>query len=70
MDSDDFFSYCYILQFHKHAFPFFSSLNWQAGSAVHVHWKGAAEIILESCSQYMDLNGSVQPIDQDVVGIS
>ena len=42
------------------------ALRGKAGSAVHVHWKGAAEIILESCSQYMDLNGSVQPIDQDV----
>ncbi|KAK8936710.1 Calcium-transporting ATPase 8, plasma membrane-type [Platanthera zijinensis] len=31
-----------------------------AGSEVHVHWKGAAEMVLVSCSSWMDLNGQVQ----------
>lgn len=46
----------------------FLSLTWQTGSKVHVHWKGAAEIILTSCAQYIDMSGSVQPIDEDMVG--
>ncbi|KAK8937866.1 Calcium-transporting ATPase 9, plasma membrane-type [Platanthera guangdongensis] len=33
-----------------------------AGSEVHVHWKGAAEIVLASCSSWMDLNGQVQEL--------
>ncbi|KAG6425756.1 hypothetical protein SASPL_109960 [Salvia splendens] len=37
-----------------------------AGSQVHVHWKGAAEIILTSCSQYIDVNNSLQSIDNDM----
>ncbi|KAL3632815.1 Calcium-transporting ATPase 9, plasma membrane-type [Castilleja foliolosa] len=34
------------------------------GSKVHVHWKGAAEIILASCSQYIDVDGSLQSIEE------
>ncbi|KAL8507867.1 hypothetical protein ACS0TY_018422 [Phlomoides rotata] len=34
------------------------ALRGKAGSDVHVHWKGAAEIILESCSQNINLNDS------------
>lgn len=33
-----------------------------------MHWKGAAEIILASCSKYIDVNGSLQSIDNDMVG--
>lgn len=39
----------------------------QRNSQVHVHWKGAAEIILGSCSGYLDANGVVQPISNDKV---
>ncbi|GFQ05646.1 calcium-transporting ATPase 9 plasma membrane-type [Phtheirospermum japonicum] len=34
------------------------------GSKVHVHWKGAAEIILAACSQYIDIDGSLQSIEE------
>ncbi|RIA04867.1 hypothetical protein BRARA_K00865 [Brassica rapa] len=38
-------------------------LNWaiKPDSTVHVHWKGAAEIVLGSCTHYMDENES--PVD-------
>ncbi|XP_057770087.1 calcium-transporting ATPase 9, plasma membrane-type-like isoform X2 [Salvia miltiorrhiza] len=42
------------------------AVRGRTGSKVHVHWKGAAEIILASCSQYNDISGSVQPIDNDM----
>lgn len=38
----------------------------QSNSQVHVHWKGAAEIILGSCTGYLDANGGVQPINDKV----
>ncbi|KAL3825024.1 hypothetical protein ACJIZ3_021053 [Penstemon smallii] len=41
------------------------AVRGRTGSKVHVHWKGAAEIILASCSQYIDVNGSLQSIDED-----
>ncbi|KAJ6828950.1 calcium-transporting ATPase 8, plasma membrane-type-like [Iris pallida] len=31
-----------------------------ANSEVHVHWKGAAEIVLASCTNWLDADGSVQ----------
>lgn len=34
-------------------------------SKVHIHWKGAAEILLASCTRYIDSNGVLQPIDED-----
>ncbi|GFP96032.1 calcium-transporting ATPase 10 plasma membrane-type [Phtheirospermum japonicum] len=33
-------------------------------SKVHVHWKGSAEIILASCFQYIDVDSSLQSIDE------
>ncbi|KAL3500799.1 hypothetical protein ACH5RR_039892 [Cinchona calisaya] len=55
-----------------HAFPF-NSEKKQVGvavklpnSEVHVHWKGAAEIVLASCASYMDENDGVQPIEEKV----
>lgn len=33
---------------------------------MHVHWKGAAEIVLASCSSWLDANGLVQTIDNEV----
>ncbi|KAK9705442.1 hypothetical protein RND81_07G057400 [Saponaria officinalis] len=32
---------------------------------VNVHWKGAAEMILESCSHYYDASGNQKPINSD-----
>ncbi|XP_050228034.1 calcium-transporting ATPase 9, plasma membrane-type-like isoform X4 [Mercurialis annua] len=34
-------------------------------SKVNIHWKGAAEIVLVSCTRYMDSNGALQSIDED-----
>ncbi|KAL0414964.1 UNVERIFIED_CONTAM: Calcium-transporting ATPase 9, plasma membrane-type [Sesamum latifolium] len=41
------------------------ALRGRNGSKVHIHWKGAAEIILSSCSHYIDVNGSLQSMDKD-----
>jgi hypothetical protein len=30
----------------------------KGGSEVHIHWKGAAEIILDSCTNCLDADGS------------
>jgi P-type Ca2+ transporter type 2C len=38
----------------SHYFSFFL----KAGSEVHIHWKGAAEIILDSCTSWVDTGGS------------
>ncbi|XP_073145710.1 calcium-transporting ATPase 9, plasma membrane-type-like [Henckelia pumila] len=40
------------------------ALRGRTSSKVHIHWKGAAEMILALCSQYIDVNGSLQPIDE------
>nr|GMC51997.1 calcium-transporting ATPase 9, plasma membrane-type-like isoform X1 [Ipomoea batatas] len=37
----------------------------QNNSQVRAHWKGAAEIILASCTAYYDSNGCVQPIENE-----
>ncbi|KAF3775952.1 Calcium-transporting ATPase 10 plasma membrane-type [Nymphaea thermarum] len=34
-------------------------------SDIHIHWKGAAELVLDSCTQYLDQDGSVQQINPD-----
>ncbi|KAI3437157.1 Cation_ATPase_C domain-containing protein [Psidium guajava] len=34
-------------------------------SEVYIHWKGAAEVVLASCTRYVDLNGQFQPIDEE-----
>ncbi|KAM7469858.1 hypothetical protein LguiA_008041 [Lonicera macranthoides] len=52
-----------------HAYVF-SSEKKQGGvavklpnSEVHIHWKGAAEIVLASCTRYIDANGCLVPLD-------
>ncbi|KAM5546478.1 hypothetical protein ABKV19_002420 [Rosa sericea] len=57
-----------------HVFPF-NSEKKRGGvalkgsdSKVHIHWKGAAEIVLDSCTEYLDSNGCLQDINQDEVG--
>ncbi|KAF7843134.1 Calcium-transporting ATPase 9, plasma membrane-type [Senna tora] len=54
-----------------HVFPF-NSEKKRGGvavklgdSGVHIHWKGAAEIVLASCTQYLDSNGLLQSIDEE-----
>ncbi|XVF86175.1 hypothetical protein PTKIN_Ptkin18bG0019000 [Pterospermum kingtungense] len=54
-----------------HVFPFNSEKKRggvaleRSDSEVHIHWKGAAEIVLASCSGYLDSNGCLQPISED-----
>ncbi|KAJ7962686.1 Calcium-transporting ATPase [Quillaja saponaria] len=54
-----------------HVFPFNSEKKRgglalkRKDSKVHIHWKGAAEIVLGSCTQYLDSNGSLQSIEED-----
>ncbi|CAL9089186.1 unnamed protein product, partial [Musa acuminata var. zebrina] len=38
-----------------------------SGSEVHVHWKGAAEIVLASCIGWLDIDGAMQPMTADKV---
>ncbi|KAK9059536.1 hypothetical protein SSX86_020240 [Deinandra increscens subsp. villosa] len=36
----------------------------RSNSEVHVHWKGAAEIVLAACTRYMDSNDQLVPLDE------
>ncbi|KAH9624541.1 hypothetical protein KSS87_017751 [Heliosperma pusillum] len=36
-----------------------------ANSDVHIHWKGAAEMVLASCTQFLDIDGSVKSIEDE-----
>ena len=36
----------------------FSFFSLKGGPEVHIHWKGAAEIILDSCTSWLDTDGS------------
>lgn len=60
-------SECSIL----HVFPF-NSLKKRGGvavqlpnSEVHIHWKGAAEIVLASCTAYIDTDDHLVEMDED-----
>ncbi|RID74130.1 hypothetical protein BRARA_B01245 [Brassica rapa] len=54
-----------------HAFPFNSEKKRggvavkTADGEVHVHWKGASEIVLASCRSYIDEDGNVAPMTED-----
>ncbi|XP_021296953.1 calcium-transporting ATPase 9, plasma membrane-type [Herrania umbratica] len=54
-----------------HVFPFNSEKKrggvalQRSDSQVHIHWKGAAELVLASCSRYLDSNGCVQSIKEE-----
>ncbi|KAK9055270.1 hypothetical protein SSX86_026352 [Deinandra increscens subsp. villosa] len=56
-----------------HAFPFNSEKKRggvavkRPDSQVHVHWKGAAEIVLAACTAYMDSNEQLVPLDDGKV---
>ncbi|XP_030953227.1 calcium-transporting ATPase 10, plasma membrane-type-like isoform X2 [Quercus lobata] len=54
-----------------HVFPFNSDKK-RGGialklpdSQIHIHWKGAAEIVLASCTQYFDAAGQLVAMDED-----
>ncbi|KAI3900110.1 hypothetical protein MKW98_001010 [Papaver atlanticum] len=56
-----------------HVFPF-NSEKKRGGlalqlpdSRVHIHWKGAAEIVLSSCTEYLDADGSCKRMDEGMV---
>lgn len=54
-----------------HAFPFNSEKKRggvavkTADGQVHVHWKGASEIVLACCRSYIDEGGNVAPMTED-----
>ncbi|XP_039009543.1 calcium-transporting ATPase 9, plasma membrane-type-like [Hibiscus syriacus] len=54
-----------------HVFPFNSEKKrggvavLQSDSEVHIHWKGAAEMVLAACSGYLDSNGCLQSMNED-----
>ncbi|XP_020230291.1 glycogen synthase kinase-3 alpha-like, partial [Cajanus cajan] len=56
-----------------HVFPFNSEKKRDGvavkrmDSAVHIHWKGAAEIVLETCTQYVDSDGHLKSIKEEKV---
>ncbi|KAL7137111.1 hypothetical protein ABFS83_10G072000 [Erythranthe nasuta] len=56
-----------------HAFPFNSEKKRGgvalklSNSEVRVHWKGAAEMVLASCTSYIDANDNVVQMDEDKV---
>lgn len=39
----------------------------QADSDVHIHWKGAAEIVLACCTGYIDANDHLVGMDEEKV---
>jgi Ca2+-transporting ATPase len=41
--------------------------HFQGDSDVHVHWKGAAEIVLALCTSWLDVDGSTHVMTPDKV---
>ncbi|XP_026451794.1 calcium-transporting ATPase 10, plasma membrane-type-like, partial [Papaver somniferum] len=69
MNFEELRSQCKLL----HVFPF-NSEKKRGGlalqlpdSRVHIHWKGAAEIVLSSCTEYLDADGSCKRMDEGMV---
>ncbi|KAL3642811.1 Calcium-transporting ATPase 8, plasma membrane-type [Castilleja foliolosa] len=58
-----------------HAFPFNSEKKRGgvavklSNSEIHVHWKGAAEIVLGCCTSYIDANDNVVQMDEDKLAL-
>lgn len=53
-----------------HVFPFNSEkkrggVAIQTADSVHIHWKGAAEIVLACCTGYIDANDQLVEIDEE-----
>ncbi|KAK7820121.1 calcium-transporting atpase 8 [Quercus suber] len=43
----------------------YAPLSKMPDSQIHIHWKGAAEIVLASCTQYIDAAGQLVAMDED-----
>ncbi|KAE8009791.1 hypothetical protein FH972_006205 [Carpinus fangiana] len=41
------------------------AIRKKADNTIHVHWKGAAELILAMCSSYYETGGSTKSLDKD-----
>ncbi|XP_061369094.1 calcium-transporting ATPase 12, plasma membrane-type [Gastrolobium bilobum] len=41
------------------------AIRKETNNTVHVHWKGAAEMILAMCSNYIDSNGTMKSLDEE-----
>ncbi|CAK9179265.1 unnamed protein product [Ilex paraguariensis] len=41
------------------------SMRNKANNTIHVHWKGAAEMVLARCSSYYQSNGQMKPISEE-----
>jgi len=39
----------------------------QPDSEIHIHWKGAAEIVLACCTGYIDVNDQLVEMDEEKV---
>jgi Ca2+-transporting ATPase len=39
----------------------------QSDDNVHIHWKGAAELVLASCKSWLSIDGSAHPMSSDKV---
>ncbi|XP_026457965.1 calcium-transporting ATPase 10, plasma membrane-type-like [Papaver somniferum] len=68
MNFDELRSQCKLLR----VFPFDSEIK-RGGialqlpdSQVHIHWKGAAEIVLGSCTEYLDVGGACKKMDNSM----
>ncbi|KAJ7977333.1 Calcium-transporting ATPase [Quillaja saponaria] len=42
-----------------------AAIKKEGDNTIHVHWKGAAEMILAMCSTYLESSGKVKPLDDD-----
>ncbi|XP_034685164.1 putative calcium-transporting ATPase 13, plasma membrane-type [Vitis riparia] len=65
MDMEELKQTCTILQveaFNSEKKRSGVALRNKADNKVHVHWKGAAEMILERCSTYYDASGSMRDL--------
>ena len=61
MFKDILMRFCYVSLFF---------LLSQGDNKVHIHWKGAAEMVLGSCTEYLDSNGCLQPMGEDKVQVN
>ncbi|RVW54700.1 Calcium-transporting ATPase 12, plasma membrane-type [Vitis vinifera] len=41
------------------------SMRKNADNTIHVHWKGAAEMVLQMCSNYYETSGTIKSMDED-----
>ncbi|RVX20504.1 Calcium-transporting ATPase 12, plasma membrane-type [Vitis vinifera] len=41
------------------------SMRKNADNTIHVHWKGAAEMVLQMCSNFYETSGTIKSMDED-----